>query len=214
VTDAQSSTFVNNMVLPVHRWFRYSAGFSAAWVESVLKDECRHGPVTVFDPFAGSATTLIAAECVGVESIGIDSHPFVARIAKAKLLWRTDPAAYVKKVAALKKAAAQVVPDLEGYPPLIRNCYDDDALSTLDQYRRAYERIRDDSAASELVWLTLVAILRKVSKAGTAQWQYVLPKKQKRSPLSAERALDEYSRMIAEDIRLGHELAGPRARFI
>lgn len=27
-----SGTFVNNMKLPIHRWFRYSAGFSADWV--------------------------------------------------------------------------------------------------------------------------------------------------------------------------------------
>jgi hypothetical protein len=31
-----SSTFTDNMKLPVHRWFRYSAGFSAQWVESVI----------------------------------------------------------------------------------------------------------------------------------------------------------------------------------
>ncbi len=37
VADEASSTFVNNMSLPVHRWFRYSAGFSAEWVESVLR---------------------------------------------------------------------------------------------------------------------------------------------------------------------------------
>jgi len=214
VPRESSSTFVNNMVLPVHRWFRYSAGFSAAWVESVLREEQQKGPVRVFDPFAGSATTLIAAECVGVESMGIDPHPFVARIARAKLLWRTDPGLYVKKIEALKQAAARLVPDLDGYPPLIRTCYDDDALSTLDQYRRAYEAMRDDTPESAMVWLTLVAILRKVSKAGTAQWQYVLPKKQKRSPLSPERALDEQCLMMVEDMRVGRAITGPRAKFI
>src|SRR5438552_750173 len=94
VSAQASSTFVNNMALPVHRWFRYSAGFSAAWVESLLADAARAGPVCVFDPFAGSATTLLAAEAVGVESWGIEAHPFVCRIARAKLAWRTDPEAY------------------------------------------------------------------------------------------------------------------------
>ena len=28
---ARSGSFVDNMRLPIHRWFRYSAGFSAAW---------------------------------------------------------------------------------------------------------------------------------------------------------------------------------------
>jgi hypothetical protein len=31
--DATASTFVDNMRLPVHRWCRYSAGFSAPWAE-------------------------------------------------------------------------------------------------------------------------------------------------------------------------------------
>jgi hypothetical protein len=28
-----SSTFQKNLKLPVHQWFRFSAGFSAQWVE-------------------------------------------------------------------------------------------------------------------------------------------------------------------------------------
>lgn len=28
---ARSGTFTDNMKLPIHRWFRYSAGFSAEW---------------------------------------------------------------------------------------------------------------------------------------------------------------------------------------
>ena len=32
--NAASSTFVDNMRLPVHRWIRYSAGFSGAWAQS------------------------------------------------------------------------------------------------------------------------------------------------------------------------------------
>ena len=31
-----SSTFVGNMSLPIHRWFRYSAGFSAEWAEETV----------------------------------------------------------------------------------------------------------------------------------------------------------------------------------
>lgn len=96
VSDAASSTFVKNLGLPVHRWFRYSAGFSAEWVEQVIRDAMAGGPVQVFDPFAGSGTTLIAAEQAGVASCGIDAHPFISRVARAKLQWRTDPIAYLR----------------------------------------------------------------------------------------------------------------------
>src|SRR5438094_712121 len=84
----KSSTFVDNMKLPVHRWFRYSAGFSAAWAQSVIAEAASRGPTRVLDPFAGSATTLVAAEDIGIESRGIESHPFVCRIARAKLARR------------------------------------------------------------------------------------------------------------------------------
>jgi hypothetical protein len=213
VSPEASSTFINNMKLPVHRWFRFSAGFSAQWVETVIR-ETALPRVRLFDPFSGSATSLIAAETVGVESWGIDAHPFVSRIAGAKLEWRSDPDAYVSKMVILKRAAAGLKPCVEGYPPLIYKCYDEKSLATLDVLRQAYEKIQDGTPVSRLVWLTLVSILRKVSKAGTAQWQYVLPKKSKRSTPEVNRALDDCCQMFYEDMLLGRTLHGPRAHFI
>lgn len=214
VSKESSSTFIDNMRLPVHRWFRYSAGFSAQWVESVIGEHARERRVRLFDPFAGSATSLIAAESMGVESWGIDSHPFVSRIARAKLAWRTDPGEYRKKIERIRRRMSQLTPDLSGYPVFIRRCYDDSSLAALDLIRQAYELERDETPASELAWLTLIAILRRVSKAGTAQWQYVLPKKQKRAPMDPLRAFDECSRMICADMQAGAHLSGPRAMFL
>jgi hypothetical protein len=208
-----SSTFVNNMSLPVHRWFRYSAGFSAAWVSSVISSSSRQGPVRVFDPFAGSATTLITAEHAGVESWGIDAHPFVCRVARAKLAWRTNPDDYLKKIKQMREAAVKLTPDNRGCPPLIRACYSDESLAQLDVLRQAHTLTHDGSPASELAWLTLVGILRKVSTAGTAPWQYILPKKQKSRPQDALTAFDEYSRMVYQDMQLGQSITGPHAHL-
>lgn len=214
VSEAAASTFVNNMDLPVHRWFRYSAGFSAEWAEAVIRDFKTTGPLRVFDPFAGSATTLLAAEMQRVECWGIDAHPFVARVARAKLHWRSPADAYRAKAAELRRAAKTISPDPSGYPPLVYKCYDESTLNDLDCLRRAYEEIRDDSPASELAWLTLVAILRRTSKVGTAQWQYVLPRKQKRSPQDAFSAFDQCARTFYADMVSGQALSGPRASFL
>jgi hypothetical protein len=200
------------MGLPVHRWFRYSAGFSADWAESIIKS--MPGKVRVFDPFAGSATTLVAAEAANAESWGIEAHPFVYRIARAKLSWRSEPEQYLRQIEKLKHAAREIKPDLDNYPSLIRKCYTDETLGQLDVLRQAYEKIRDDSPASELVWLTLVAILRKVSTAGTAQWQYILPKKQKRAPAVVSSAFEEFVRVIHHDMRVGQTMTGPKANLI
>jgi len=34
--NGRSGAFGDNMSLPVHRWYRYSAGFSADWVSSLI----------------------------------------------------------------------------------------------------------------------------------------------------------------------------------
>ena len=44
--NGRSGAFVDNMVLPVHRWFRYSAGFSADWVRWLVRE--RHGELSSF----------------------------------------------------------------------------------------------------------------------------------------------------------------------
>lgn len=86
----RASTFADNLSQPVHRWFRYSAGFSAPWVEQLIQREKAKGRRRVLDPFAGSGTSLLAAECCDIDAIGIEAHPFVARIAQAKLCWREN----------------------------------------------------------------------------------------------------------------------------
>jgi len=82
---SRSGTFVDNMTLPVHRWFRYSAGFAAEWVEQTLATWGIDSHDLVLDPFAGSGTVPLVCEKVGISSISIEAHPVVARICQAKL---------------------------------------------------------------------------------------------------------------------------------
>lgn len=211
---ATSATFVDNLRLPVHRWVRYSAGFSAEWAQSVVQESASRQTTRVFDPFAGSGTTLLAAEQVGVESCGVEAHPFVSRMAEAKLAWRSDPDAYRALVKKIKVTAGDFATDLAGYPKLIRECFDDETLTTLDGLRQAVVRHDDASPAAKLAWLTLIAILRKTSHAGTAQWQYVLPKKSKSAPVPADMAFDGMSRTIYRDMLDFADRQSPPARLV
>src|SRR6059058_1526068 len=88
--EQTSSTFLDNMRLPVHRWFRYSAGFSAEWVKCLLTERKNSNP-RVVDPFVGSGTTCVACDEMAIPSIGLEAHSFVYRIAEAKLSYRADP---------------------------------------------------------------------------------------------------------------------------
>ncbi|MBU0691884.1 site-specific DNA-methyltransferase [bacterium] len=202
------------MTLPVHRWFRFSAGFSAEWAEKVICDASLQGNVTVLDPFVGSGTVLLAAEYVGVRSLGIEAHPFIYKIARAKLAWRSDPDRYLRLVQQLRRVAKNLAPQISGYPPLISRCFDERTLHFLDTLRQAYQQIYDESPESELLWLTLVASLRRVSNVGTAQWQYILPNKRKRMQQHPEAVFDTITAMFYEDMQFGKSIDGPRAELL
>ena len=174
-----SSTFSDNLALPVHRWFRYSAGFSALWaretIQAALDGKKR---LHVLDPFAGSGTVLVEAERAKVPSIGVESHPFVARLARAKTCAMTDGGKFKAYTAEVLKRAERVKANIEQHSPLIRKCYPDEVLAKLDQLRTAWLQV-ENTSEKELGWLALASILRQCSPVGTANWQYVLPKKTK-----------------------------------
>lgn len=198
---SRSGTFVDNMSLPIHRWFRYSAGFAAPWVEEVLADwRIKPGQV-VLDPFVGSGTVPVVCDSIGVNSIGVEAHPLVARICKAKLVWESDPGRVGSFAAEVLKSAQDRQPDVSSYPQLIQRSFDSETLAVLDTLKSAWSSLRDSSPESELVWLALTSILRPTSRAGTAQWQYILPNKTKKNVIRPLLAFQRQIEIVKTDLR-------------
>ncbi|MFN8491880.1 MAG: DNA methyltransferase [Caldilineaceae bacterium] len=197
---ARSGTFVDNMALPVHRWFRYSAGFSAQWVEKIIKDWHLKPNNVVLDPFVGSGTVLLACDSCGVQSVGVEAHAVVARIAQAKLLWKTSVEQFFCLSETIQQAAKKTKSATNEYPELIQRSFDPEALALLDALKGAWLTYHDQSLASELSWLAITAILRPCSKAGTAQWQYILPNKTKKKVLHPELALQQQIALMKQDM--------------
>lgn len=196
-----TSTFADNLSLPIHRWFRYSAGFSAIWARELIEREKAKGRRTVLDPFAGSGTTVIEGESAGLSSIGIEAHPFVARIARTKLKWRSKASVFRKFADDVLKFATDMGPiKLKDSPKLLNQCFPPEILSRLFSLRAAWNHLHDDTAASELTWLALMAILRECSPVGTAQWQYVLPNKSKARSLDPFTAFANKVALFAADM--------------
>lgn len=202
--QARSGTFTDNMKLPIHRWFRYSAGYSAEWVQSeIIKYEIeKDNKAIVLDPFLGSGTTAFAGAALGNKVYGFEGHPFVARIANAKNQWMHDESLFKEicdEVCNLAEKNGQPT-ERHDETSLLGKCYDFDALTKLDNLRLAYEELSNDDPIWELVWLNITSILRVCSKAGTAQWQYILPNKPKAKVMDVKEAFLAKADLMAQDM--------------
>jgi len=200
-----SSTFLDNLSLPVHRWFRYSAGFSASWIRRLIQREKDNGRTTILDPFVGSGTVLLESEFCDTKSIGIEAHPFVAKIAQTKLLWREDPIAFRDFAFSILEKAENSREIKKQHSKLIEKCFPQLTLQKLDLLLNAWSIKNDDSPLSELSWLALVSILRECSPVGTAQWQYVLPNKTKKNTADPFQAYRLKIRLMSQDMNIRHQ---------
>ena len=201
---SRSGSFVDNMRLPVHRWFRFSAGFSAQWVESLLAEHAPLDDKVVLDPFVGSGTTLLASDVMSVRSIGIEAHPFLVKITQAKLWWWTSSEEFLDRAFNVLNTAKRLLEtrqEQDAYPDLIMRTISSENLRKLDALKKAWTIYQDKSPSSDLVWLAITAIIRQSSFSGTAQWQYVLPQKRKKIVLDSFEAYRRQIEMMSQDMR-------------
>jgi DNA modification methylase len=201
----RSGTFTDNMKLPVHRWFRYSAGFSAEWVEEEIQNFKLEfdKPVKLLDPFVGSGTSLLAANAANIEAYGFEAHPFIARVAQAKQYWYLDEENYLELVNNVLHISKENLKITQRHDPsnLLGKCYTIDSLSKLDALRNTYEILSNNDPLWELVWLNITSILRPTSGVGTAQWQYVLPNKTKSKIIDPFEAFLGKAEIMASDMK-------------
>jgi len=203
---SNTTTFADNMKLPVHRWYRYSAGYSAEWAGSLME---HWGAKNVLDPFGGSGTTVLAAQEKGINSFAVDVHPFVAKIAKAKLAWDIDLDIFIDKYKKIIKEYQLRKVISTPTSPLAHKCFPDEyILVELLKIRDCVLELDQDNDVSKLLWLAFVGIIRPSSPAGTAQWQYVLPNKTKKKVIEPLIAFKTNCENFVSDIKARKKLIG------
>jgi DNA modification methylase len=179
VEQDYTATFADNMKMPIHKWYRYTAGFSASWVSDLIREEQKNGRTRIIDPFAGSGTVLIESEFAGVESIGVESHPYIYKIAKAKLNWNFQADKFKKEALSLLKQAKSKNITKTEFPKLIMSCYPIETIQKLEALKQTWIEQEQEEEIKNFNWFIITAILRTTSPVGTAQWQYIQPNKTK-----------------------------------
>lgn len=125
-------SFQANKTRPVYRWYKYKEGFSASLVEHFLQQyEITSG--TVFDPFAGSGTTLFAASACGLAAEGVELLPIGQQLIATRRIIESEFTAtdvntlrkWAKKRPWESHPAADELPELRitrgAYPPATRD---------------------------------------------------------------------------------------------
>jgi len=185
--------FKDSLRAPVHRWFTYPAGFSYKAVEEVFKDYGVREGMRVYDPFAGTGTTNIVARQQGIDSYGVEAHPFVHFVASTKLFWDFDFTELRRNIdnlvdniqANILRDAAVNIPLETLFPELVRKCYTPEKLKQLYICREAIN-VLPLTPFRNLAKLGLTNLLRASSDVATG-WPYIAPKKAKKSNKRAKR---------------------------
>lgn len=181
-TDGASGygSFRDSLRAPVHRWFTYPAGYSHRLVESKIRQYGLDGRRRIADPFVGTGTTSVAAKAVGVNSVGVEAHPFVCWVAQTKLGAEADAGGLADDARQVARAARRLYEDglscAGVWPELVYKCFDEDNLRRLYALRTAVQDGETSEERRDLLKLALTATLRVVTSAGSG-WPYIAPSK-------------------------------------
>lgn len=89
ISTMKAGSSTNSAADGIFGWYSYiqdfTGSFALDWLREIALDKS-----LVWDPFAGSGTTLVAAKHLGVPSVGFDMNPFIVDVARAKVDWSLD----------------------------------------------------------------------------------------------------------------------------
>jgi hypothetical protein len=169
--NSSDADYIDNRKLPVHRWYSFPGAFSAVWAEKVIRWHLERSgiardEIAVLDPFAGSGTTVLAAEHYAVRAYGIEAHPFLQKIAATKLLWDTDPKKFTAFSRKILQSRKNEPGEMKEYPPLVHAHFGEHFLSGFNSLRGAWENLDDRTPESQLAWLAITEILHHFPQQG------------------------------------------------
>ena len=170
----------------VHGWIRYREGFSAQLVEDLIKEFDVQPGETIFDPFSGSATTLLVAKAMGINAVGTEILSVCHLAWQAKSLFQHYNLNELRKVLRL---LSETEPGAAGasFPhiPITAGAFSETTENDLMYFSEWFEKLEISIEGKTLAKLILTSILEEVSftrKDGQyLRWDHRSPKIRERN---------------------------------
>ncbi len=148
--------------LPIHRWFYYQEGYSPQLVINILNHlGINSKNAFVFDPFAGSGTTLLVAKQMGMKSLGFEINPFSAFMIKTKT--QNYNSQDIKELTSFKPNLKDISAVYDKYElKIIKNLFDKENLEKIESLKQEINKIKNEKVRN-LLFAGLLSILEDVS---------------------------------------------------
>ena len=104
--DLDNIGAIGAATLPRHRWYFVKEAFSPDVVARAVEDSSVDLNDIVLDPFAGSGTVPLCCSAAKLQAIGVEVNPFLAAVARAKLL-RTRPQTLLRHTPTVYRGAVK-----------------------------------------------------------------------------------------------------------
>jgi len=78
-------TFAGSKTIPFQRWYPFIEGYSPDFVKSLIDNYGLHGSKSIYDPFAGTGTTIFAANSLGIKTVYSEVNPLLQFLIQTKL---------------------------------------------------------------------------------------------------------------------------------
>jgi len=162
--DRQLVSFQANKTEILHSWLKYREGFSASLVEILIEKFDLGSNDTILDPFAGSCTTMLVAQMLGINSVGVEMlpHCHLAWQAKSRAFdYDLDELQYVRNLA--KKTTPPAAGKKFPHVTITRTAFPEQTERDLMAYKRWIETLDVSEETKILFRLVLISILERIS---------------------------------------------------
>ncbi|MQY78707.1 MAG: hypothetical protein GH151_05850 [Bacteroidetes bacterium] len=175
--NAKDVTFAGSKTVPFQRWYPYIEGYSPDFVKSLIDNYTLGGCKNIYDPFAGTGTTLFAADEIGIKTVYTEINPLLQFLIQTKItILQSSHGDRKKLFDQLTKIAGRILDDLkkfeedrhlqESYKALFNSSkyFDDKVFSDVLKLRSYIDVVKlEDELLADTITIAVLAGLIPIS---------------------------------------------------